>query len=211
MEISQLINTLESYFRTYGYLTVFLGSFIEITPLGWLVPGGVILAIAGFFANTPDGLSLISIIIFGTMGAWATFLSSYFLGRKTGMWLVKKLRQERNATLAKHLLKKYGGVILTTSMMANLTRFWVAYVAGVDRYHFGKFLLYSVTASLGWVSIMTFLGFFAGYERGNIENIAGATGIIGWLFLAIAGFVIYKSISHEYKHFKEDEPHNENN
>lgn len=210
MNIQEIIHQTEFFFQTYGYLTVFVGSFVEITPLGWVVPGGMILAVAGFFANSENGLSLIPIIILGTLGAWATFLSSYLLGRKTGMWLVKKLKQERNAALAKRLLQKHGGVILTTSMMANLTRFWVAYVGGVDKYSFWKFLLYSGTASLSWVCIMTFLGYFAGYERGNIEAIAGATGIVGWLFLGIAGFVLYRSIKHEYHHFKEDEPHNEN-
>lgn len=211
MDIAVLIQKLEYFFQNYGLMTVFVGSFVEITPLGWLVPGGVILAIAGFFANGPNSLSLISIISFATIGAWTTFLFSYLLGRKTGMWLVKKLKQERNASFAKSLLSKHGGVILTTSMMANLTRFWVAYIAGVDKYHFGKFLSYSGVASLGWVSIMTLIGFFAGYERQNLEGLMGAAGIIGWLFLVIAGFILYKSIHHEYKHFKEDEPHEENN
>lgn len=204
-----MIQKLEYFFQNYGLLTVFVGSFVEITPLGWIVPGGVILAIAGFFAPTSEVLSVPAIIVTGSLGAWLTFISSYILGRKTGMWLVTKLRQEKNAAVAKRLLQKHGGVILTTSMMANLTRFWVAYVAGVDRYNFGKFLLYSGAASISWVSIMTFLGFFIGYERESVEAIAGAAGIISWLFLALAGFILYKSISHEYKHFKEDEPHEE--
>lgn len=209
MNIPELIKNTEYFFAQYGYLTVLISSFIEITPMGWVIPGGIILAIAGFFSNSQGNVNLALVIISGTLGAWLTLLGSYLLGRKSGMWLVTKLHQERNATLAKKLLQKHGGVILTTSMMANLTRFWVAYVSGVEKYHVGKFLLYSLMASLGWVSIMTLLGFFAGYERENIESIAGAVGIVGWLLLAIAGFVIYRSISHEHKHFKEDTPHDE--
>ncbi len=210
MNIQEIINKTELFFQNYGYLTVFLGSLIEITPLGWVVPGGIILAIAGFFANTQTEINLISIIIAGSLGALFTFILSYFLGNKTGMWLVTKLHQEKNARFAKLLLKKHGGMILTTSMLANLTRFWVAYIAGVEKYHFGKFLIYAGTASITWVSLMSILGFIAGYERGSIENLAGAIGIVGWGIVALAAFVIYRSIKHEYRHFKEDEPHEEN-
>ena len=83
--------------------------------------------------------------------------------------------------MAKNLLKKHGAVILTTSMMANLTRFWVAYIAGVESYKPHKFLLYSFVASLGWVSLMAIVGYIAGFERGNIEKIVGRLGVIGWL------------------------------
>jgi len=206
VEIEIFIQKLEHFFQVYGLLTVFLGSFIEITPLGWAVPGGIILAAAGFFAPTSNTLSIPSIIIAGSLGAWLTFFLSYILGRKTGMWLVKKLHQQKNAAFAKNLLQKHGGVILTTTMMANLTRFWMAYIAGVDRYSFVKFLVYSAAASLSWVSIMTFLGFIAGYERQNLEAAASAIGIAGWLFLILAGIILYKSILHEYQHFRKDTP-----
>ena len=210
MNIQEIIRQLEYFFRNYGYLTVFLGSLIEITPLGWIVPGGIILTIAGFFANTEKGINLVSIIIAGSFGALFTFVLSYLLGNKTGIWLVTKLHQEKNAGFARLLLKKHGGMILTTSMLANLTRFWVAYIAGVEKYHFGKFLIYASAASITWVSLMSFLGFVAGYGRGPIENLAGTAGIIGWGLVALAAFVIYRSIKHEYHHFKEDEPHEEN-
>ncbi|MFI5240978.1 MAG: DedA family protein [Microgenomates group bacterium] len=210
MNLVDLIDKTELFFNSYGYWTIFLGSLIEITPLGWLMPGGLIIAIAGFFANTGSEIFLVPIIITGTFGAWFTFLGAYLLGNKSGFWLVKKLKQEKNAEFAKSLLKKHGGAILTTSMMANLTRFWIAYIAGVEKYNFWKFFFYSGVASLSWVSIMAILGFLAGYERGNVEAIVGATGIIGWLFLGIASFVLGRSIKHEYKHFKEDTPHNEN-
>lgn len=210
MDASIIIAKAEVFFLSWGYLTVFWGSLIEITPLGWTVPGGVILTVAGFFANNSTGFSLIKVIIAGWLGAWLAFLGAYLLGRKTGMWFVNKLKQQKNADRAKHLLAQHGGVILTTSMLANLTRFWVAYIAGVEKYGFLKFLLYSGTASLGWVSIMSVLGYLAGYERQNLERLMGAIGILAWAFLALAIFVLFKSIKHEYRHFKEDKPHNEN-
>lgn len=210
MDFLLLVQKTQDFFDLYGYITIFVGSFVEITPLGWAVPGGVILALAGFFANTDKNLNLIAIIGYGTFGGWLTLLLSYYLGRKTDMWLVKKLHQEKTAAFAKSLLAKHGGMILTTSMMANLTRFWVAYVAGVDRYSFWKFFKYSLLASLSWVSIMTLLGYVAGYERGNIERLAGSIGAAAWIFLILAVYILVKSIRHEYRHFKEDLPLKDN-
>lgn len=211
MDIIELLGIITTLFEKYGYWIIFFGSLIEITPLAWAVPGGALLVIAGYISNGDQHLPLVPVIIIGTIGAWVAFLLAYLLGAKTGMWLVKKLHQEKNAQFAKNLLRKQGPVILSTSMMANLTRFWISYIAGVEKYNFWKFNIYAVGASLSWVSLMTLIGYFAGYEKENLKNVVSGIGILAWVFLGIASFVIYRSIKHEYKHFKEDEPHNESN
>lgn len=210
MDLINLLNIISSIFENWGIIIIFFGSLIEITPFGWAVPGGIILVVAGFLSNNNQNLPLIPVIITGTFGAWLAFVLAYLLGRKTGMWLVKKLQQENNARFAKSLLQKNGGVILTTSMLANLTRFWISYIAGVENYGFFKFNFYAFLASLSWVSLMTLLGFFAGYEKENLINITKGVGILTWILLFLAIFVIYKTIRKEYKHFKKDLPHNEN-
>ena len=207
MNIVQILDILGTLFEKFGYPIIFLGSLIEITPLGWAVPGGAILVIAGYLSNGNSNLPLIPIILWGTVGTWIAFLLAYLLGNTTGMWLVNKLHQQKNASFAKRILKNNGAAILTTSMMANLTRFWISYIAGVEKYNLLKFNLYAFIASLSWVSLMVMLGYFAGFEKENLRNIMSSLGILAWIFLIIAGIVIYKSIKHEYKHFKEDEPH----
>lgn len=207
MNVNEVIDLITALFEKFGYPIIFLGSLIEITPLGWAVPGGMILAIGGYLSNGNDHIPLIPVIISGTLGAWLAFILAYILGRKTGMWLVEKLHQEKNAAFAKTLLKKNGGVILTTSMLANLTRFWVSYIAGVEKYNFLRFNLYAFISSLGWVSLMSVLGFLAGYEKENIKALTGGLGIIAWILLIIALLVLYRSIKHEYHHYKKDLPH----
>jgi len=123
----------------------------------------------------------------------------------------QKLHQEKNAEFAKRILRNNGTVILTTSMMANLTRFWISYIAGVEKINFLKFNIYASVASITWVSLMTILGFLAGYEKEYLKRIVSGVGILAWIFLAIAIFVIIRAIKHEYHHFKKDEPHDEKN
>jgi len=207
MDLLQLLDKFAILFEQWGIIVAFLGTLIEITPLGWAIPGGAILIIAGYLSNGNPNLPLIPIIVWGTLGGWSAFILAYGLGKRTGMWLVEKLHQQKNARFAKSLLQKNGGVILTTSMLANLTRFWISYVAGVDKYSFWKFNMYAILSSLSWVSLMTLLGYFAGYEKENLKRLTSGIGILAWILLALAVFVIYRSIKKEYKHFQEDEPH----
>lgn len=211
MDMLQIFDLLAVLFEQWGYPVIFIASLVEITPLGWAVPGGAILLIAGYLSNGNPNIPLIPIIIWGTIGTWMAFLLAYALGRKTGMWLVEKLHQQKNAAFAKRVLKNNGPAILTTSMMANLTRFWISYIAGVEKYNLLKFNLYAFIASLSWVSMIVFLGYFAGFEKENLRSITRSIGILAWVFLIIAVVVIVKAIRHEYKHFKEDEPHTEKN
>jgi membrane protein DedA with SNARE-associated domain len=209
MEIATLISRAEIFYQNFGYLTAFFGSLMEMTPLGWTVPGGAILMLGGFFAFGGK-ISLAGIVIAGWLGAWTSFAAAYILGCKSGMWLVKKFRQEKNAALAKHLLNKHGGKILTTSMLANLTRFWMAYIAGTEKYHFLRFLFYSGAASLTWTSLMVIVGFLAGIERKNLEGWVAGLGVFAWVLFVIALGLIIWSIKKEYKKFTEVKSENEN-
>lgn len=209
MSTLELIQKVEIFYQNSGYLTAFFGTLIEMTPLGWAVPGGVILILGGFFAFGGK-ISLIGIVISGWLGAWISFVASYILGFKSGMYLVRKFKQEKNAALAKHLLDRHGGKILTTSMLASLTRFWIAYVAGTEKYNLPRFLFYSGAASLTWTSLMVVVGFLVGTERKNLEGWTAGLGIFSWVLLPVAmGFIIW-SIKKEYKKFTEINSEDEN-
>ena len=204
MKVIDFILGLEHLYLSYGYLIVFLTSFIEISPMGWVIPGGTLLAAAGFFAYGNKS-SLLVILVFGWFGALLTFLLAYFLGRHTGNQLAIKLKQEKNAKHARELLKRHGGVILTTSMMANLTRFWVAYIAGKEHYNFLRFLFYSGIASLAWSSLFIIIGYFAGSERSQLEKGISRLGVLAWSLFLIAGLIIYLKAKREFNRLNKEE------
>jgi len=192
MDIVYIIETLGAVFHTYGYLIVFVGSFIESTPLGWAVPGSLILALGGFYSWELGKGQLPWIIFSGWFGMFLTFLGSYILGKKSGFYLINKFRQEKNADIAKHLLQNHGPSILITSMLANFTRFWMAYVAGSQNYDFKKFSLYASISSLLWTSLVVVGGFMAGSQKDNLEHYLKNLGYIGWGILIIAiGTIVY--------------------
>lgn len=199
MSLNQIIDILEVIFASpYGYALIFLSSFVEMTPLGWATPGGLFVAIGGFFSYSKT-VSLTVVLLTGWFGAWMAFLTAYALGRKTGNSLAKVLRQEKNAERARILLEKHDAPIMTTSMMAGLTRFWIAYIAGSQRYKFWKFFFYSGIASLAWTSLMVMAGYLAGTERGKLEQGIARLGAISWLLVIVAVGVVYWKTRQEFK------------
>lgn len=198
----ELLKEIEQLYLSWGYLIVFLGSFIEITPLGWIVPGGLILTGGGFYAYGGD-LSLYIVLVAGWFGAWLTFILAYILGNKSGAYFIKKLKQEKNAEKARVLLSRQGPVILTTSLMANLTRFWVAYLSGSQNYNFVRFFFYSGTASLAWSSLWVVVGYLAGIEKENLEKGLASLGALAWVLAFVTLGVIYIKIRKEFRQFKE--------
>ncbi len=204
METLELLNLVEKFYLQYGNILVFVSSFIEITPLGFAIPGGLVLAAAGFFTYGTTH-RLVGIIIFGLLGTLLTFLLAYYTGYKSRDWLIRKLHQENNARKAAHLLDKHGGVILTTSLLSSVIRFWIAYVAGMHHYNFGKFLTYATFASLTWVSLNVMIGYLAGSERQVLESGIALVGIAGYALVLLSAGIITWSIKKEYKEFKGEE------
>jgi membrane protein DedA with SNARE-associated domain len=198
MDTLQIIDKIEQIYLTYGYPLVFISSLIETSPIGFIIPGGLVVSIGGFFAYGKP-LVLVGVVLAGTSGMMATFLLAYLLGKKYGMSLAKKFNQQDNAKRAKHLLEKHGPVILTTSLLANLTRFWIAFVAGSQEFKIFKFILYATVASLTWNSLLVFVGYLAGSERGKLESGVTRLGIFSWALVVVAGTIIYWKIKKEYK------------
>jgi len=198
MEYKIIISAIEQLYLNWGIVLVFISSFIEITPLGFTIPGGLVVAIGGYFSYG-DFYSFLLVLTAGFLGSWSTLILSYMIGRKTGDWLVNKFKQEKNAKKAKVILEKHGATILIISMMASLIRFWIAYVAGTQKYNFSKFLAYSSIASMSWILLYASIGYLASLGIINLEAGMAKAGVIGWLLLVISGYLIMYTIRKEFK------------
>lgn len=207
METIEISQKIKIFLENFGGLTVFFASFLETTPFGWILPGGLIIAAASFFSY-PNISLFIKILISAWLGMWFSLVAGYFLGKKTGLWLVRKLNQEKNAQKAKKLLQKNGAFILTSSIIANLIRFWMAYIAGVGNYPIFSFLIYSAFASFSWVSLVVFIGFISGAKKAHIESMLSKMGSFSWIVVFIVIVFIILSIKREKANLKEK---NENN
>ena len=198
MQTPDLINKLGVIYSSWGYLLIFLSSMVETSPIGFAIPGGLIVALGGFYAYG-NKVVLAGVVVAGSLGMLTTFITAYILGKKTGIFLAKIFKQEKIAQQAKVLLEKHGPPILTTSLLASLTRFWVAYVAGAQGYNLITFLLYATVASLAWNSLFVIVGYLVGSERTNFEYWLARLGILSYLLVILALGIIYWKVREEFK------------
>ncbi|HLE49187.1 MAG TPA: VTT domain-containing protein [Patescibacteria group bacterium] len=191
MDVSNILRTTEFLFLKWGYFLVFLASFFETSPFGFLIPGSLIVALAGYYSYSSN-LSLAGVIIFGTFGMMTTFLIGYFLGYKSGYSVVKLFNQEKNSDRAKKILTKHGAAVITTALIANTTRFWMAYVSGIEKYNFFKFFFYATVSSLSWNSLIVAIGYLAGTERFTIEKGLTGVGLFSYALLIILSLIVFR-------------------
>ena|SRR3990172_44616 len=201
METLDLINNIEKIYLNWGNIIIFISSLVETSPIGFTIPGGFVVALGGFFSYG-NKLNLAGVILSGTLGMLTTFLAAYFLGRKTGFQLAKKFHQQKYFELAKRLLENHGPTILTTSLLASLTRFWIAYVAGSQSYNIFKFIFYASVSSLTWNSLLVTVGYLAGSEREELESGVAKLGILSWGILLLTLGIIYIKTRKEFLEIK---------
>lgn len=149
----------------YGYLGIFL--LIAIENVFPPIPSEVILTFSGFVCRYSD-LSILSVIIFSTLGSIFGAIILYFLG----FFLNKKKIITIARSKVGHLLKlkedkilnsidvfnEEGGKSIFICRFIPILRSLISIPAGISRYNFSIFLLLTSIGSLLWNTIFILLG-----------------------------------------------------
>ncbi len=152
-----------------GYAALFGIVYSETGLLfGLFLPGDSLLFTVGVVAGAG---SLDIVLVNLTLMAAAILGDStgYLLGRHTGPRIFSRpdsrLFKQEYVTRTKHFYEKYGGKTLIIARFVPIVRTFAAYVAGVGQMpYLRKFLPFSVCGAIGWVFLMTMLG----YELGAV-------------------------------------------
>ena len=154
-----------------GYATLFGIVFSETGLLvGFFLPGDSLLITVGVVAG--DGqLKLGLVILVLSAAALIGDATGYFLGWKTGPRIFSRpdsrLFKQEYVLRTKAFYERYGGKTIILARFVPIVRTFAAFVAGVGAMPYRKFLPYSICGGIGWVALMTVLG----YELGQVELI----------------------------------------
>ena len=200
------LKQLERLFADYGYYVVFIGVLIENSMfLGLLVPGAIILMLAGLAAEN------------GTMNIWLVFALaiiatiigdtiSYCIGRlgwtraleRTGMGnMIEKVREpmENNSTW-----------LILVYHLAGYSRVVGPAAAGLFRIPYRKWAPLDYLGGTIWVVLYTMLGVALGWMGLEFGDTKRMVQILEWFFFGLFVAVIVVTLARQAAKSRRDGP-----
>src|SRR5699024_625922 len=177
--------------QTIGYPGIALLMVIEnIFPP---IPSEVIMPFAGFVSEQGD-LSLLGVVIWGTLGSVLGTAPYYFIGYKIGkekmqQWVTRHghwlLLTTKDIERAHGWFERYDTFAVLLGRLIPGVRTLISIPAGMERMHFGYFILLSLLGSGLWVGILAYLGSVLGRHYSKVEHYLGPVSyvVIGGLIL----------------------------
>ena len=166
MHLDQHLNILVQNYGTWAYLILFLIIFCEtglvVTPF---LPGDSLLFALGALASRgvlKIELLFLLLCLATICGDSVNFWIGYFTGAeifdKKKIPLVKKEYLERTH----QFYEKHGGKTITLARYIPIIRTFAPFVAGIGRMKYWRFLIYSVTGGVTWITVFLSGGYFFG-------------------------------------------------
>jgi membrane protein DedA with SNARE-associated domain len=181
---------LHHLFATYGIWTVAL--IVGLESLGIPLPGETVLILASVYAATHD-VNIALVIGAAILGAIIGDNIGYVIGREFGYRLVLRFGSyvglnEDRIKLGQYLFMKHGGKVVFFGRFFAVLRFLAAFLAGVNRMPWPRFLAANALGALLWATIVG----SAAYTLGkSIHFIQGPLAIIGAAFAVCVLLAIF--------------------
>jgi len=135
--------------------------------LGFFLPGDSLLFTVGVVSGAGE-LNILLINILLMASAMIGDSTGFFLGRQTGPRIFTRrdslFFKQEYVTRTRHFYDRYGGKTIIFARFVPVVRTFAPFMAGVSGMAYRRFLSFSIFGSLGWVFLMTMLG----YELGSV-------------------------------------------
>lgn len=181
------METLLRYFVDYGYLVIFLGTFIE----------GEVVLIAGGFLVYEGYLNFTFMVLIATLAAIIGDNFFFWLGRsqRAGTrhpWAARCLKfiGEHRLFKGEEFVRRHGGKSVLFVRFLYGLRFAGAMTAGYLGMGFGRFFLLNLIGSLTWAIVIGRVGYLFGQ---SLEVVVRGVSLaeIGLLLIVAGLFAIY--------------------
>jgi membrane protein DedA with SNARE-associated domain len=181
---------MEHFLETWGYLAVFVLSFISSMglPVGSevaIIYGGVLAS--GQVPHEPHHLNIGAVIVVAVLAELLGSLAGYLIGYFGGRPLVDRagkyvLLTHRDLDRAEAWFTRRGEPVVLFGRFVPLLRSFVSFAAGLGEMAIAKFILFTVVGCVIWCVALT----TAGYELGSsYRHVLNGFSDAGYVFAAI--------------------------
>ncbi len=172
------MNTISHLIHTWGYWAVFL--LVGLESLGVPLPGETAVILAAVYAGNSHQLS--PWMIFGVASAAAIIGDNvgYWIGAKAGFPLALRYGSkigvdEPKLKIARYVFDRHGAKVVFFGRFVSILRTYAAFLAGVDKMPWPRFLVSNAAGGILWAAVYTFVAYSAG---GVMEHLSGEVNII---------------------------------
>ena len=140
------------------FLAAALDAVVPLVPSETMVITGGVVAADG-------GLILPVVILAAALGAFVGDNVSYWIGRKAGDWLQRRLlhgRRKRTVDRAERMLSERGGYLIVVARFIPGGRTAITLAAGLLAFPWRRFVAFDAVAGLIWATYAALLGYFGG-------------------------------------------------
>ncbi|MGH9057022.1 MAG: DedA family protein [Acidimicrobiales bacterium] len=178
MNISHLVST-------YGYWGVFV--LVGLESLGIPLPGETILIAAATYAGQTHRLNVWGIFAVASAAAIIGDNVGFWIGDKGGYRLLRRYGRyvrldEAKLKVGRYIFDRHGGKVVFFGRFVSVLRTYAAFLAGTNRMHWRKFLVYNAAGGILWAGIYTFVAYMIGntlrHASSTINVILGAAAVV---------------------------------
>jgi membrane protein DedA with SNARE-associated domain len=195
---------MEHFLETWGYLAVFVLSFISSMglPVGAevaIIYGGVLAS--GQVPHEPHHLDLIAVIAVAAAAEILGSLAGYFIGYFGGRPLVDKvgkyvLLTHKDLDRAEAWFARRGEPVVLFGRFIPLLRSFVSFAAGLAEMAVTKFLAFTVIGCVVWCAVLTTVG----YELGSsYRHVLKGFSDAGYVLAALAVIAVVVLFFHRLR------------
>ena len=183
------LQTLQDALAYLGYPAVVL--FIMIESSGIPFPGETMLLLAAFTAGLPGShLVIFWVLAAAAAGAIIGDNLGYLAGRYGGRPLALRFGKyffikEHHLIAAEQFFVRHGDKTVFFGRFVAILRAWAAFLAGVNKMRWTKFLVYNAAGGICWATLMGLLAYYAGHALGDFSRVESLGQSLGFIGLAI--------------------------
>lgn len=196
--VETIVEWIEPAFLAAGYLIITTAVLMERSIfVGLIIPGDVILALGGVYASQ-GRMSLAAVIAIGILSAIVGESIGYWLGRRYGMRLIRRLplvrRLEGMLDRSEDYFRRHGGRTVAIGRYATAAGAFIPFTAGIARMPYRRFLLFDVPAIIVWAVAISVFGYVFGRNLAFVDKVISRFGyvVLGLVVVFLLGGFLWR-------------------